>query len=677
VSALRVPTVSDLRVATGRAWRLALLVLVVAATAPGRPALAQQDQQQTVNAALATVERMKGDSNFQQGFQPKLNEARAVVIVPALYKGGFILGGQYGNGVLLARLPDNSWSFPAFYTLQGGSFGLQIGLESASILFLIMTDKGLNAILNNQFKFGADTGVTFLVVGAGLGASTTSNLGADIYAFSLSGVGLYGGLSLEGTVLSARESWNAAYYGSNVASRAIVRVAPFKPQHRSNHAAVAADGGELGRAQALQARAAGVPSSRHMTPVLLKPQSERGAQVILQGRLLTHSLAADYQRLKPTLLPRVLDSFAEVGRDRDLVLVEGAGSTAEVNLRQGDIANMGFADAADLPVALVGDIERGGVIAALVGTHLLLPDAEQRRIKGFIINKFRGDPRLFDDGLRLIAARTGWVALGVIPWFAAASALPAEDSLTAGDGRKPGAALRIVVPMLPWISNADDFDPLAAEPAVDLQFVPPGQPLPQDADLIILPGSKATLADLAFFRQQGWDIDLLAHHRRGGLTLGICGGYQLLGRQISDPLGLEGTPGSAAGLGLLAVDTVLAGDKTVRASEGVCCGAAVTGYEIHLGRSDGEDCRRPFLELGGRPDGAVSADGRVMGGYLHDLFASDDFRRVFLRRLQPDFRSDLVMEQRVERTLDSLAGHLETHLDLDLLWQWAQARSGD
>ena len=301
-------------------------------------------------------------------------------------------------------------------------------------------------------------------------------------------------------------------------------VAPFKPQNMSNNAAVTEDGGEIGRAQALQARAAGLPLSCHMNPVLLKPQSDRGAQVVVQGRVLTSSDAAAYQTLKPTLLPAVLDSFARIGEGRDLVVIEGAGSAAEVNLRAGDIANMGFAEAADVPVILAGDIERGGVIAQLVGTHALLPEAEKRRIKGFIVNKFRGDPSLFYDGMQLIAGCTGWAAIGLVPWFTGAAGLPAEDSVSVSGGRKADARVRIAVPMLSRIANFDDFDPLAAEPAVDLAFIPPGQPLPADADLVILPGSKATLADLAFLRAQGWDIDLLAHHRRGGQVLGICGG---------------------------------------------------------------------------------------------------------------------------------------------------------
>jgi adenosylcobyric acid synthase len=454
--------------------------------------------------------------------------------------------------------------------------------------------------------------------------------------------------------------------------RAFVRrglsVAPFKPQNMSNNAAVTPDGGEIGRAQALQARAAGLALSRHMNPVLLKPQSDRGSQIVVQGTVLTSSDAADYQRLKATLLPAVLESFHIIGEGRDLVIVEGAGSAAEVNLRAGDIANMGFAEAADVPVILAGDIERGGVIAQLVGTHVLLPDAERARIKGFIVNKFRGDPSLFDEGMRIVEARTGWAPIGLVPWFAGASGLPAEDSVSLVAERKKDAKVRVAVPLLSRIANFDDFDPLAAEPGVDLAFIPPGTPLPADADLVILPGSKATLADLAFLRAQGWDIDLLAHHRRGGQVMGICGGYQMLGTSVADHDGIEGRPGSAPGLGLLAVETVMGRDKTLVAVEGEALGETVRGFEMHMGVTNGADCARPFCTLAGRPDGAVSADGSVMGLYLHGLFAADGFRRRFLGRFTGGAASTLAYEARVEAILDDLAAHLEAHLDLDRLY---------
>ncbi len=445
-------------------------------------------------------------------------------------------------------------------------------------------------------------------------------------------------------------------------------VAPFKPQNMSNNAAVTADGGEIGRAQALQARACGLAPSRHMNPVLLKPQSDVGAQVVVQGRVLGNANARDYHALKPTLLPRVLDSFQRLGQGRDALVVEGAGSAAEVNLRDADIANMGFAEAADLPVVLVADIDRGGVIAAIVGTHALLPEAERRRVRGYIINKFRGDPALFAPALELIGARTGWRCFGILPWFPEAARLPAEDgaSLTGGTTGGDGA-LSIVVPRLPHIANFDDFDPLAAEDDVRLAFIPPGQPLPQGADLVILPGSKTTIADLDAMRAEGWDIDLKAHLRQGGRVLGICAGYQMLGTRIADPLGLEGPPGATPGLGLLDVATEMAAEKTLRAAGGhapLFRNAPVGGYEMHMGRTLGPDTARPLLQLDGRPDGAVSADGRVMGCYLHGLFASDPFRQALLNGLRAGRTGGVRYEHGVEQALDALAAHMERHLDM-------------
>jgi adenosylcobyric acid synthase len=463
-------------------------------------------------------------------------------------------------------------------------------------------------------------------------------------------------------------------------------VRPFKPQNMSNNAAVTADGGEIGRAQALQARACGVASSRHMNPVLLKPQSEIGAQVIVQGRIFGNAKAADYHRLKPQLLAKVLESYRAIGEDADLVLVEGAGSPAEVNLRAGDIANMGFAIAANLPVALIGDIDRGGVIASLVGTKALLQPDEAARIKGFLINKFRGDLALFAEGEKTIAEKTGFAALGVIPWFDRARDLPAEDGVAldgahhgyAARAASPGggAAIKIAVAQLPRISNFDDFDPLRAEPGVSVEFVTEGRALPGDADLIVLPGSKATIADLQAFRANGWDIDLKAHLRRGGKVLGLCGGYQMLGARVADPDGIEGAPSDAVGLDMLGITTRLTGEKTLVEAQGCdhATGAAVRGYEMHVGVTEGADCARPMLDLGGRPDGAVSADGRVMGCYLHGIFASDEFRSAFLQSLRAGFRSELAFESHVDATLDALADHLERHVAVDRIWEIANAR---
>jgi adenosylcobyric acid synthase len=458
-----------------------------------------------------------------------------------------------------------------------------------------------------------------------------------------------------------------------------LHVLPFKPQNMSNNAAVTVEGGEIGRAQAVQARACGAEPTSDMNPVLLKPQSDTGAQIVLEGYVWGTASARAYRRLAPRLLPAVLAAFSRLAARADLVLVEGAGSPAEINLRDGDIANMGFAEAARVPVALIGDIERGGVIAQLVGTHALLSESERTLVAGYIVNKFRGDPRLFDGGVAALGARTGLRCFGVVPYFPQAAALPAEDSLAlarrkalAAPGGGEGLArerrkIRIAVPVLPHIANFDDLDPLAAEPAVELILVRPGRPLPRDAALVVLPGSKATLADLDFLRHEGWDIDILAHCRQGGHVLGRCGGYQMLGRTVVDPAGIEGRKGSAAGLGLLAVDTVLGGAKRLAAAAGVELGSgtSVTGYEMHLGVTTGPGLARPMLRLTGGFDGCVSADRRVAGCYLHGLFASDPFRRAFLARLGA--ASAIRFAERIESALEALADHLEGCLDLPAL----------
>jgi adenosylcobyric acid synthase len=454
-------------------------------------------------------------------------------------------------------------------------------------------------------------------------------------------------------------------------------VRPFKPQNMSNNAAVTPDGGEIGRAQALQARACGVAPSVHMNPVLLKPQSEIGAQVVVHGRVFATYAAPDYAGLKPDLMPYVLESFERLSREADLILAEGAGSPAEVNLRAHDIANMGFAAAADLPVVLVGDIDKGGVIAALVGTHALLEPDERARLKGYLINKFRGDPALFDEAHPIIVERTGMRGYGVVPWFDHAYRLPAEDVLGLDErAASTHGLIKIAVPKLARIANFDDLDPLAAEPDVQLQIVPRGEPLPGDADLVILPGSKATLADLADLRAQGWDIDLAGHVRRGGAVLGICGGFQMLGRRLADPEGVEGPASESEGLGLLDLDTVLTAEKELHQVRGVEIMSAqpIDGYEMHVGRTSGSALQRPMLDLVRRRDGAVSPDGRVMGCYVHGLFAADRFRHAFLSRLKARQPSGLRFEDQIETTLDALADHLEAHVDLDGLLALARSR---
>lgn len=450
-------------------------------------------------------------------------------------------------------------------------------------------------------------------------------------------------------------------------------VQPFKPQNMSNNAAVTENGGEIGRAQALQALACGVAPHTDMNPVLLKPETDVGSQVIVQGRRLATVKARDYARLKPQLMAPVLESFNRLKSQCDLVIVEGAGSPAEVNLRANDIANMGFAAAADVPVVLVGDIDRGGVIAQLVGSQVVMDAVDTARICGFIVNRFRGDPSLFEDGYRLIADRTGWQGLGVVPWFSRAALLPAEDAL---DLRAFGSGpVKIACLALSRIANFDDLDPLKMDPSVRLEMLRPGQPIPGDADLVILPGTKSTRGDLAFLRAQGWDIDLQAHHRRGGRILGICGGYQMLGKMIHDPEGLEGPAGSTDGLGYLDVETIMSQDKRlVRVTaQHETTGLSVEGYEIHLGRTTGPDCARPFARVNGAAEGARSSDERVHGSYLHGLFTADAFRSAWLS----DFGAGSVnysYQNTVETVLDELAAHLETHLDMSALLQMAEAR---
>ncbi|RVD44139.1 cobyric acid synthase [Mesorhizobium sp. M4B.F.Ca.ET.019.03.1.1] len=465
-----------------------------------------------------------------------------------------------------------------------------------------------------------------------------------------------------------------------------LKVRPFKPQNMSNNAAVAdipgddipgddkAGGGEIGRAQWLQAIACGVAPTVHMNPVLLKPQSDVGSQVVVQGKVFGEARARDYQAMKGRLMDAVLESWAKVGEGADLVIVEGAGSPAETNLRSRDIANMGFATRANVPVVLVGDIDRGGVIASVAGTHLILPEEDRRMIVGYLINKFRGDVSLFDDGIKAIGKFTGWPCFGVVPWLKAAARLPSEDSvvlerLASGEKR----ALKVAVPMLSRIANFDDLEPLKAEPQVEVVFVPPGKPLPADAGLVVIPGSKSTIGDLLKFRENGWDRDLLAHRKRGGHVVGICGGFQMLGRKVSDPAGIEGSVTEAEGLGLLDIETLMEPEKTVRnvSARSVQFDLPLEGYEIHLGRTVGPDLARPSAIINGIDDGAISADGKVVGTYLHGLFSADAFRARFLESLGVkgggiDYRAD------VERALDEVAAELETHLDCDAIFGLAR-----
>lgn len=506
-------------------------------------------------------------------------------------------------------------------------------------------------------------------------------------------------LMVQGTGSSVGKSTLVAGLARAFTRRGL-RVLPFKPQNMSNNAAVTWDGGEIGRAQALQARACGVPASVDMNPVLLKPQGETGAQLVVQGRIEETVQARDYQNRKALLMPSVLQSFSKLAAQADLVLVEGAGSASEVNLRAHDIANMGFAEAVNAPVVLVGDINRGGVIASLVGTQVVVSEEDAQRIKGFIVNRMRGDPTLFADGMQFVAERTGWQPLGLVPDLPEVRSLPAEDaadldekftyavkhSKAKSDQNTP---LRIVVPLLPMIANFDDLDPLYAEPGVHFMLVKRGQPLPE-CDLIILPGSKATLSDLTCLKEQRWDQQIAQHVANGGYVMGICGGYQMLGATVADPYGTEGAAGQTAGLGLLKIDTVLSRNKSLEQKEGKLAaeGSKVAGYEMHVGQTIGADCQNPLIYLDNAPEGAVSANGRVWGTYLHGIFNHRVARMALLARVggtafQPNGVWDTAgaelpacHDQSVEHALDTLANHLEQHVDLDALLLLAAVPAG-
>ena len=503
-----------------------------------------------------------------------------------------------------------------------------------------------------------------------------------------------GGLMIQGTTSDAGKSTLVTGL-CRVLHRRGVRVAPFKPQNMALNSAVTIDGGEIGRAQAVQAQACGLDPHSDMNPVLLKPNSDIGAQVIIHGKALANMDARAYHDYKAVAMQAVLESYARLRAQYDVIIVEGAGSPAEINLRDNDIANMGFAEVVDCPVLIIADIDRGGVFAHLVGTLALLSQSEQDRVAGFVINRFRGDLALLMPGVDWLTAHTGKPTLGVLPYLhgmhlEAEDALPRAQQLlpitvgappsarfgergdNRGEGAAPtcasGSAFRIIVPALPRISNHTDFDALRLHPQVDFRFVGPGEDLPA-TDLIILPGSKSVRADLDWLRTQGWEHALLRHLRYGGKVLGICGGFQMLGQQIHDPHGLEGAPGSTAGLRLLDVVTTLAPDKQLRRVTGVLAleQAPVTGYEIHHGVTEGAGLRRPLVTLAACNDGAISADEKIIGTYLHGVFDSPPACAALLRWAGLRDVQAFDYTQLREQGIDRLADALEQHLDIKLV----------
>ncbi|WP_343224902.1 cobyric acid synthase [Cognatilysobacter bugurensis] len=454
------------------------------------------------------------------------------------------------------------------------------------------------------------------------------------------------------------------------ARRRGLRIAPFKPQNMALNSAVTVDGGEIGRAQAVQAQAAGLAPHTDFNPVLLKPNTDTGAQVIIHGHPIGNMDARGYHDYKRIAFDAVLASHERLVASYDTVIVEGAGSPAEINLRDRDIANMGYAEAVDCPVILVADIDRGGVFAHLVGTLALLSASERARVAGFVINRFRGDIALLQPGLDWLERETGKPVLGVLPYLHGLH-LEAEDAVAHEGVATAGHRLRVVVPVLPRISNHTDFDALRAHPQVDAVFVPPGEPLPP-CELVILPGSKSTRSDLACLRAHGWDDAIARHLRYGGRVLGICGGLQMLGRAVHDPLGIEGAAGSSDGLGWLDLETTLAPTKQLRnvtgrlAMSGI--DAPVRGYEIHCGVSEGAALGRPFAQLDdGRPDGACSADGRVLGTYLHGPFDDPDALQALLHWAGFENATRLDMRALREDSLERLADTVDAHLDTGAL----------
>jgi len=498
-----------------------------------------------------------------------------------------------------------------------------------------------------------------------------------------------GTLMIQGTTSDAGKSTLVAGL-CRLAHRAGVRVAPFKPQNMALNSAVTADGGEIGRAQALQALAAGIAPHTDLNPVLLKPNSDLGSQVIVHGKARMNLNARAYQDYKPLAREAVLESYARLRARYETVFVEGAGSPAEINLRANDIANMGFAEAVDCPVVLVADIDRGGVFAHLIGTLACLSASERARVKGFVINRFRGDPGLLKPGLDWLEAQTGKPVLGVVPYLHGLT-LDAEDMLPGAAHTRAqagGETLRVVVPALPHISNHTDFDALRAHPQVEFSYVRTGS-APPPADLVILPGSKNVRDDLAWLRAQGWEAALARHLRYGGRVIGICGGMQMLGRAIADPHGVEGAPGGVAGLGWLDYETELTQEKTLKNVTGhlvrrgapqASVAAPVRGYEIHMGVTRGPALAAPALRIASveegsdgvagalRADGAQSADGQILATYVHGLFDTPEACAALLRWAGLEAAQRVDYPALREASLERLADTLEASLDLARLY---------
>ena len=477
-----------------------------------------------------------------------------------------------------------------------------------------------------------------------------------------------GTLMVQGTTSDAGKSTLVAGL-CRVLARRGVRVAPFKAQNMALNSAVTADGGEIGRAQALQAQAAGVAPHSDMNPVLLKPNSDTGAQIVIHGKARMDMDARAYHEYKPIALTAVLESYQRLRAQYECVLVEGAGSPAEVNLRERDIANMGFAEAIDCPVVLVADIDRGGVFAHFLGTLECLSASERTRIRGFVINRFRGDIGLLLPGLDWLEQKTGKPVFGVLPYMHGLH-LDAEDAIQPEQGEKTdGERLRVIAPVLPRISNHTDFDALRAHPQVEFTFIGPGMRIPR-ADLIVLPGSKSVQADLAWLTREGWVAQIKRHLRYGGKLIGICGGMQMLGTRLHDPRGLEGSPGGAPGLGLLDYETSLVPDKQLRQVRGrlAVSGARVSGYEIHTGVSTGPALARAAIELDdGRRDGALSADGQVLATYLHGVFDVPEACAALLAWAGLEHPLPLDYGALREASIDRLADAMTEHLNIERL----------